>query len=237
MGLPKLNVTPTYDVKIPSTGEVIQYRPYLVKEEKLLLLAFESGDVKSALKEIVATIENCVESKVDVSALTTFDIEYIFLKIRGKSVGETSTVLMKCQFCDEDNEVTINVDDVTIQYPEETLSNMISLTDTIQLEMKHPSYASLIDKIEGEGEDFTVDPSAVSTCIVAIHTPDGRLNPSDYTTAELEEFIESMTITQMNQIKKYLSNVPVASLVDVGFTCKRCDKKTHKTITGVQNFF
>lgn len=236
MALPKLNVTPTYTLTIPSTGQTVHYRPYLVKEEKLLLLAFESQDIRSSLQEIVKTIENCVESDVDISSLTTFDIEYMFLKIRGKSVGETAHMLMNCQACGTENEVEFNVDAVDIEYPEEKLEPIIELTDKIQLELRHPTYGSLVDKIEGEGENLQIDPSAVTSCIVAIHTPDERIDPSDYTTEELEEFIESMTITQMNQIKKYLSNVPVAAL-GVEFTCKICRKVTNKKITGVQNFF
>ena len=99
MALPKLNTAPLYELAVPSTGQTVSFRPYLVKEEKVLMMAFESGDQKQALKAIVSTIDACVQEKLTVRDLATFDVEYMFTQIRSKSAGEKSTVMLKCKEC------------------------------------------------------------------------------------------------------------------------------------------
>lgn len=236
MALPKLNVTPSYEMEIPSTGQKVKYRPYLVKEEKILLLAFESGDVKQSLSAVANTLKECLETEVNVDALTTFDIEYMFLKVRGKSVGETTDIIMACKECSADNTVSVNVDNIEIEWPEEASNNMVQLTNDIAIELRHPSYADLVDNISVDQDDFKLDGAAINSCIVAIHTPDERIDPKDSTPQELEEFMDTMTVQQVQKIRSFLEHVPTAKL-DSEFVCTKCGATNTNKITGVQNFF
>jgi len=115
MALPKLNTAPIYELSVPSTGDRVSYRPYLVKEEKVLMMAFESGDQRQALKAIVATIDACIQDKINVAELATFDVEYMFTQIRSKSAGEKSTILLKCQECETQNEIDIDLSKVEVK--------------------------------------------------------------------------------------------------------------------------
>ena len=141
MALPKLNSTPTYEMTIPSSGQKVIYRPFLVKEQKNLLIAFESQNRGDLLRSIVNTINICVEDKIE-ETLSTFDVDYMFTKIRSKSVGEVSTVLMKCEECETDNEVNIDLDEVEVvgDMPDMT----IAVTDDIVVKMKFPTYEDFL---------------------------------------------------------------------------------------------
>src|SRR6056300_979503 len=112
MALPSLNDTPKYELKIPSTGKKIKFRPYLVKEEKILLIAAESKDKDQMLGAIIDTINSCVQGNLNVNDLTTFDLEYLFIQMRAKSVGENASLNIKCQSCEEDNEYHMNLEDI-----------------------------------------------------------------------------------------------------------------------------
>ena len=147
MALPKLNDKPKYELTIPSTGKKVKYRPYLVKEEKILMMALESGDKNSALNAVIDTIEACVSDKVDRTQLALFDIEYMFIMIRSKSVGEISEVGIKCTSCHAVNEISIQLDNVQVKKPDG--SNEIELSDTIMLKMKYPSFSD-VASLEGK---------------------------------------------------------------------------------------
>jgi hypothetical protein len=151
MALPKLN-TPKYDLKIPSTGTEITYRPYLVREEKILMIAMESEDQKSMSKALLDIIESCT-TDVKTSKLTMFDVEYIFAKLRAKSVGETSEVSVKCDKCEADNKTKVNLEEVSITDLPDT---KIELTPTTGLVMKFPSMNDYTD-IQNEESLSNVD--------------------------------------------------------------------------------
>ena len=138
MALPKLNDAPKYEIAVPSTGQKVRYRPYLVKEEKVLMLAMESQDQRSALNAIVDTIESCVQDDLNTKDLTTFDVEYLFTQIRSKSVGETAKIGVTCTHCDQQNEIEIKLDDIKVGNPDGLETN-IELTDNITLLMRWPS--------------------------------------------------------------------------------------------------
>ena len=144
MALPKLNAAPKYEVVVPSTGQQVRYRPYLVKEEKILMMAMESQDQKQALAAIVDTIGSCVQEDLNTSDLTTFDVEYLFTQIRSKSVGETAKIAIPCQHCETENEVVIKLDDIKVGNPP-GLESKIQITDNIALQMRWPSYNELVD--------------------------------------------------------------------------------------------
>ena len=213
MVLPRIS-TPTYELELPSTGETIQYRPFLVKEEKLLVIALESEDTKQITTAIKTVIKNCILTKnIKVESLPTFDIEYLFLNIRGKSVGEELEVNI---ICPDDGEtqvpVTINLDDIKVQKTEGH-NNKIKLDDSIVMEMKYPS----LDQFIKNNFDFSgknaMDQSfeLIASCIDKIYTEDEVWSTADVTKKELTEFLDQMNSSQFKQIEKFFETMPKLS--------------------------
>jgi len=233
MALPKLNDTPKYDLVIPSTGKQVRYRPYLVKEEKVLMMALESKNTRAAIKSIVETIEACVQEKIDTSKLKIFDVEYMFTQIRSKSVGETSEIGLKCKDCEALNDVVIKIDEVKIDIPD--VKNVIQLTDTISLKMKWPNYESLMDLNENSGvTDQTFD--MVIKCLDSILTEEEQMSFSDYSKQEISEFIDGLTTTQFEKIKDFIQVMPRLKH-EVHFNCEQCNHENSYTLEGIQDFF
>ena len=213
MVLPKI-ATPTYELELPSTGQTIKYRPFLVKEEKLLVLALESEDTKQITTAIKTVIKNCIETKgIKVETLPTFDIEYLFLNIRGKSVGEEIEVNLYCP----DDEVTtvpvkINVDDIKVQKnPDHT--KQIKVDDSIMMEMKYPSLDQFIKSNFDLSADSTMDQSfdLIASCIDKIYTEDEVWAAADVSKKEILEFLEQMNSTQFKDIEKFFETMPKLS--------------------------
>jgi hypothetical protein len=213
MPLPKIS-TPTYELELPSTGETIQYRPFLVKEEKLLVIALESEDTKQITTAIKTVIKNCILTKnIKVESLPTFDIEYLFLNIRGKSVGEELEVNI---ICPDDGEtqvpVKINLDDIKVQ-KNESHTNRIKLDDSIMMQMKYPS----LDQFIKSNFDFTdknaMDQSfeLIASCIDKIFTEEEVWATSDVTKKEMNDFLESMNSSQFKDIEKFFETMPKLS--------------------------
>ena len=138
MSLPKLNSVPKFEVTVPSTQEVVKFRPFLVKEEKVLMMAVESQDLGASVKAVVDTIDACIEGGIDKKTLTTFDVEYLFTQIRTKSVGESAKFNLKCEKCEEDNEIKIDLDKVVVTFPDPMPSDEIELDENIKVKMKWP---------------------------------------------------------------------------------------------------
>ena len=215
MPLPKI-ATPSYELELPSTGKTIQYRPFLVKEEKLLVIALESQDTKQITNAIKAVIRSCVLTKsVKVENLPTFDIEFLFLNIRGKSVGEDIDVKIICPD-DEETEVTINVnlDDIKVQ-KSEGHSKQIKLDKDLMMELKYPS---LNEFVKSNFDPNDTDRSAmdqsfdlISTCIDKIYNEDEVWAASDCTKKEIKDFLESMNSSQFKQIETFFDTMPKLS--------------------------
>lgn len=208
MPLPKL-VVPEYELTLPSTKETIKYRPFLVKEEKLLLTAMQMGTEKEMMNAIKTIIKNCTNLKSRVDDLATFDIEYLFLRIRAKSVGEISKIMVVCPD-DEETQVEVEVDleEVGINWPE-NYSNRIELTDTIGLIMKYPSLETFV-KLNLTGEEITVDnifDLAVS-CIDQIYEGEEIYDTKTYTKKEILEFLDSMKSDQFVKLQDFFSRMP-----------------------------
>ncbi len=213
MPLPKI-ATPTYELELPSTGETIQYRPFLVKEEKLLVIALESEDTKQITTAIKTVIKNCILTKgVKVEELPTFDIEYLFLNIRGKSVGEEIEVNIICPD-DEETQVTVKIDldSIKVQKNEEH-SNKIKLDDSIMMEMKYPSLDQFIKNNFDFDDKSAMDQSfeLIASCIGKIFTEDEVWSSSDVTKKELTEFLESMNSSQFKDIESFFETMPKLS--------------------------
>lgn len=213
MPLPKIS-TPTYELELPSSGETIQYRPFLVKEEKLLVIALESEDTKQITTSIKTVIKNCILTKnIKVESLPTFDIEYLFLNIRGKSVGEELEVNI---ICPDDGEtqvpVKINLDDIQVQKNEEH-NKRIKIDDNIMMEMKYPSLDQFIKSNFDLNDKNAMDQSfeLIGSCIDKIYTEDEVWSASDVTKKELTDFLESMNSSQFKDIEKFFETMPKLS--------------------------
>lgn len=232
MALPKLNDTPQYELVVPSTGDRIRYRPYLVKEEKVLLLAFETQDQRQMMNAMVDTIVACVDDTIDKKSLTTFDVEYMFLQIRGKSVGETATVGLKCGNCDNVEEVRINLSEITVD--KKDVSNVIELTSDISVEMRYPRFIEVADNVDGTKEDTQLAFDMIEKSISAVLTGDERI--TDFSRKELTEFVESMTSTQLEKISQFVREIPSLQK-EVDYKCSECGEDNHIKLEGISDFF
>jgi hypothetical protein len=238
MPLPKIS-TPTYELDLPSTGQTIKYRPFLVREEKLLVLALESEDTKQISTAIKTVIKSCIETKgIKVESLPTFDIEYLFLNIRGKSVGEEIEVTI---ICPDDGETTvpvkINVDDIRVQKNSDH-NKQIKLDDNIMMEMKYPSLDQFIKSNFDFNSDNTIDQSfeLIGSCIDKIYTEDEVWSTSDVTKKELMEFLDQMNSSQFKQIEKFFETMPKLShVVKIKNPVTGIDSEV--TLEGLSSFF
>ena len=236
MALPKLNNTPKYPVVMPSTKQEVQIRPFVVKEEKILLIAMESQDPRQIANSILDTVTSCIIEDVDDRTLTSYDVEYLFLQIRSKSVGSMSKVMMKCKECESDTEVVVNIDEIKIDG--EVLPKKIKITDDIVLEMKQPTYRDIAknENVVGQGNNMDRIFALIHESIDAVQTEDERISFSDVPHGEAIEFLESMTTEQFTKIREYMEKMPAIKHT-VDWDCQHCG--THNTITleGMQSFF
>jgi ribosomal protein L6P/L9E len=235
MALPKLNSAPTYEMEIPSTGQSVVYRPFLVKEQKNLLIAFEAQNRQDLVRAVIRTIEACVEETIDGS-LTTFDVDYMFTKIRSKSVGETADILVPCTECETNNEVSIELDKVEVKgdVPEMT----VSLTDDIIVKMKFPTYEEFLSN--QNLLDSTTATEAllqlIVTCLDSVLTEEERFAIKDEPQEEIINFLESMTTEQFEKVSAFAAAIPSLSQ-DIEFACTSCGHNNKKTLKGLDDFF
>jgi len=238
MPLPKI-ATPSYHLELPSTGETIKYRPFLVKEEKLLVIALESEDTKQITTAIKTVIKNCIETKgIKVELLPTFDIEYLFLNIRGKSVGEEIDVNI---ICPDDGEtqvaVKINVDDVQVQ-KNESHSNKIKLDDSLIMEMKYPSLDQFIKNNFDFSDNNALDQSfeLIASCIDKIYNEDEVWSAADVTKKELMDFLDQMNTSQFKEIEKFFEKMPKLSHT-VKVKNPKTEVESEVLLEGLSSFF
>ena len=236
MALPKLT-TPTYELEIPSTDEKIKFRPFLVKEEKILMMAMESkssADITQAVKDIVM---ECTFNKVDISNMPMFDVEYIFLNIRSKSVGEVSKLKILCQ--DDGKtyaDVELDLNEVKVQVGDDH-TNKIELTEDMGLIMKYPT----IDSFSETGIR-DINPSnmldVISTCILQIYEKKGEktYDPKDQTKKELTEFIEQLNTKQFKDVQKFFETMPKLKH-EITVKNPKTKKENKVTLTGLNDFF
>ena len=238
MTLPKI-ATPTYELELPSTGETIQYRPFLVKEEKVLVIALESEDTKQITTAIKTVIKNCIKTKgIKVDTLPTFDIEYLFLNIRGKSVGEEIEVNI---ICPDDGEtevpVTIDIDTIQIQKNDEH-TNKIQLDDDIMMVMKYPSLDQFIKNNFDFNEKNVMDQSfdLIASCIESICTEEDVWATADCTKKEVNEFLESMNSSQFKGVEKFFETMPKLSHT-IKVTNPKTKVESDVVLEGLASFF
>lgn len=238
MPLPTI-ATPTYELELPSTGKSIKYRPFLVKEEKLLVLALETEDTKEISNAIKAVLKNCIQTKgIKVETLPTFDIEYLFLNIRGKSVGEEIQVNL---IAPDDGEtsvpVTINIDEIKVQKKEDH-TNKIKLDDNLMMEMKYPSLDQFIKNNFDMSGNVGINQSfdLIASCVDKIYNEEEVWVAADVTKKELVEFLEQMNSIQYKEIEKFFETMPKLSH-EITFTNPKTKVESTVVLEGLSSFF
>lgn len=236
MAIPSLNSSPKYTVQIPSTGETVRYRPFLVKEQKVLLLAYESQDKKQIIGSMLDTVAACVEEDIDVYKLGTFDVDYLFTQIRAKSVGEKVEIGFNCNACEVQNNIEINLEEVAVDVKDQ--SGVIEITDTISLKMRYPSYERFLKS----GEIFESETSTdiimgvVTACIESIMTEEENILAADESTEDLINFIESMTSAQFQKVSDFIEGMPTMTM-ESEFNCVNCGEHNKVSLKGIDDFF
>ena len=238
MPLPTI-ATPTYELELPSTGKKVKYRPFLVKEEKLLVLALETENTKDISTAIKTVLKNCIQTRgVKVDNLPTFDIEYLFLNIRGKSVGEEVEVNLIAPD-DEVTEVpvTINIDEIKVQKSEEH-NKKVKLDETLVMEMKYPSLDQFIKSNFDFGEEVSMDQSfdLIGSCIDKIYNEEEVWSTADCTKKEVKDFLEQMNSMQFKEIEKFFETMPKLSH-NVTFTNPKTKVESTVLLEGLSSFF
>ncbi len=234
MALPKV-VAPTYELELPSNGRKIKYRPFLVKEEKVLLIAMDSGDEKQITQATVDVINACVTSRIKIEDLPSFDLEYLFLKIRAASVGEEITVNVVCL---DDNKTkvqhTININDVKVFKPKGH-TDKVMINKNVGVIMKYPKLDHFIEfGVRGETDMDGLD--IIVGCIDQIFDGEDVTEASDCTIKELKEFIESLTQRQFNKVSKFFETMPkLQHKFEV--VNPNTKKSSTYTLEGLQSFF
>ena len=238
MPLPKIN-TPTYELTLPSNNKKIKYRPFLVREEKILIMALETENSEDISNAVVDILSECILTKgVDVTKLATFDIEYLFLNVRSKSVGETVEVNIVCP---DDNKTSvqmeINLDSIKVQKTRGH-KNIIKLDDQYSLKLKYPSLDEFIGNNFDTNESNMVDKSLnmISSCIEMVYDEEESWDASDSTKKELEEFIEQLNSKQFKAIEKFFETMPKLSH-KVKVTNPTTEVESEVVLEGLASFF
>ena len=239
MPLPKIS-TPTYELELPSTGKKIKYRPFLVREEKILIMALESENIKDISSAIVQILNDCILTKgINVSDLSTFDIEYLFLNVRAKSVGETIEVNVTCP---DDGETTtkveINIDDIKVQKSSEH-KNIIKLDDNLSMKLKYPSLNEFVEnnfEVNEDGNDVNKSLSMITSCIDTIYDQEESWSASDCTKKELDEFIDQLNTKQFKEIESFFTTMPKLSH-NIKVTNPKTKVESEVVLEGLASFF
>ena len=247
MGLPTITV-PKYSLKLPSSGKEIKYRPFLVKEEKILLIAMESEDDQQMIDATTTVIKNCVFGDIDVDTMPIFDIEYIFLWLRAKAKGELVELTYTCPDCSNGIDISFNIENIKIKKIEKH-TNKIKLTESLGVVLKYPNITlqSKLDKFNDESETEKLF-KTVQYCIDYIYDAEATYPAKDHTEQELKDFLESLTDEQFQKIAKFFEEVPTLKHT-VKLECKNkikgddkkkskpCQYKEDVVLEGLASFF
>ena len=236
MALPTL-VTPEFTIKLPSTGEEILFRPFLVKEEKILFIALESNDEKDTLRAVKDILTSCVITNIDVNTLTSFDVEYLFLNIRGKSVSEEIILHVphsKESECDVKRKITLNINDIKIE-GEIQRKPIIMLNDTMGIKMRYIMLKDMLLPAASEDDNkLDIVLNSVINCVEYVFDNDEIYD--DFTKEEMKEFIGNLSTKQFEEVSDFFNNTPILKK-DISFTCKKCGVEENITIEGLSSFF
>jgi|TARA_B100001094_G_scaffold125884_1_gene121992 hypothetical protein len=232
MALPKINTAPKYEAVVPSTKQTVRFRPYLVKEEKVLMMAMETQDQKQAMAAVVDTIEACVSDPIEKNKLTTFDVEYLFTRIRAKSVGETVKAGLKCESCEHPNEMVIPIEEVTIDVPD--IDNKLEIADNINLVMRWPRYNDITDLSDFKSQtEMTF--AMIERCIESVETAEEKIMFKDESAADRQAFIESLSGDQFTKLREFMEAMPQMKHT-LEFKCGKCGHDNNVELQGMQDF-
>jgi hypothetical protein len=234
MGLP-IQKAPQYKCELPISGIEVSYRPFLVKEQNHLLIARESEDATAIFDAIMNLIEAVTEKTIDGSKLSLVDLEYLFLQIRIKSIGETSKVPLMCNQDECDGVGFVDLDLTTVKVDvSKILDDKIKLNEHLMVELTPPS-SKLIYEIEGLGEIEMIKP-ILRTCMLRIYDDENVYEMSEHRDSEIDEFIESLTVEQFEKITEYFNSMPTLK-EEVEYKCDKCGEVSSNTLQGLQSFF
>jgi hypothetical protein len=232
MALPKINNV-LYDLELPSSGEMVEYRPFLVKEEKILLMALEGKDEKEMVKAIKQIITQCVATeKFNINKLAIVDLEYLFLNIRGKAVGDVSTISFEHK-CGEVISLDVDLSKVEI-VNNKNISDLVNLTDDITIRLKPPSLDNVIGAANKSQIDVVME--IVRECLVEIIQGKDVFSAQDHSKEELDEFLNSLNSGQFQKIQTYYESLPKMKQ-DIEYTCPKCGETKKETLEGLASFF
>jgi hypothetical protein len=236
MALPKLTA-PEFKTEMPSTKEEIIYRPFLVKEQKLLLMASEGDDEIEILHAVENIVESCVlNKKIVARELSSFDLEFLFLRIRSKSIGETVSLTAKHDEdneCQETTEIELNLDDVNVVFDEEN-DPIVKLNEEIGLKMKYPTFKVIQEVNASDKTETEKSLLLIKECILQVFDEENVYE--EFTDEELDNFIEDMTEDQLQSVQKFFATLP-ALKKEITYKCKVCGKKESVTMEGLMSFF
>jgi len=239
MALP-MNNSPVYHMTVPSSGTEVKFKPFLVKQEKALLLAMQSEDEKvmvATLKEIIA---DCIIGDIVVDELATFDIEYIFAQLRAKSVGEMIEVIVKCDDCDDDKakvKLNINIENINVKM-DDAHNKKIELWDGVGVVMKYPNF-SMVSKMQGiQQKDMTPEQmfDIIVECMSMIYDTEQTYMIKETPKQEVLDFLDNLTNDQFQKIQTFFDTMPKLTH-EVSYACPVCEKEHTKKLEGLQNFF
>jgi hypothetical protein len=233
MALPKLN-SASYETTIPSTGQVITFRPYLVKEEKILMMALESNDQKQIVKATKDMISSCVIDDININKLATFDIESLFLQLRSKSVGESIGLKVKCDSCNTQNDVNVNFDDIGVDVPKD--DGVIMITDTIGVKMRYPSFDDISSINPDKEESIETAFDIIMKCIDSVFDEDNVYPAAAEGKTKMKDFVESLNTAQFQSLANFFETMPVLKTT-VEFNCTACKEDNSTELKGLQSFF
>ena len=232
MALPKIN-TVLYDLKLPSSGKKIEYRPFLVKEEKILLMALEGGEEKDMAKAIKQIITQCVSTEnFNINKIAMIDLEYLFLNIRGKAVGDISTISFEHK-CGEIIKLDIDLSKVEVVQNKNS-SDLVEITDEIMVRLSPPG----IDDVIGTGNKNQIDvvTDIIRNNLLEIIQGEEIFSAQDHTKKELDEFVNSLNSGQFKKLQDYYESLPKLKQ-DIEYTCEKCGKTETETLEGITSFF
>lgn len=240
MALPMMN-TPTYNMVVPSSGLSIKFRPFLVKEEKALLIAQQSEDLTVMVDTLKSVISSCVVDKIDIESLASFDIEFMFTQIRAKSVGETIELLFPCDMeHGEENEkakvkISIDLTQLQVEIPPDH-TNKIELFGDVGVVMKYPSI-NVMKRLEGlEETDIDKIFNVIADCIDYIYQGDEIFYSKEQKPDELLQFLNNLTSEQFLKVQLFFSSMPRIKK-QITYNCPVCSREHNKVLEGMQSFF
>jgi hypothetical protein len=230
MALPILE-TPTYELILPSTGKKVKYRPFLVKEYKILLTSVEA-DVNEISRIVTELVDNCTFNKLDIEKLAHFDVEYLFLNIRAKSISETADIVINCE-CGTKIDYTLEITNLKVVKDEKT-TNKVMLTEDVGVVLRYPKFDEMLDIRDNTNSTRVVE--LITDCVDAVFTKDDYFDKDSYTNEELSTFISSFTKKQFDNLEEFFRNIPkIVQHIEVD--CPSCKKHNEVDLEGLQNFF